>query len=151
MASKAALVIGASRGIGRQIALTLANNGYKVGVAAKTIEHSTKTPGTIYSVTQEITDAGGSAMPIICNVRDISHIDQSVQNCIQQFGQLDVVIYNAGAVLWESVIETPLKKFDLMHEVNVRGAYAMVQSVLPEFVNRRQGHIIVVAPPIYNR
>ena len=83
LAKKAALVIGASRGIGEQIAVTLARNGYKVGVSAKTVTDSEKTPGTIYSVCDRIKSEGGSAIPILCDVRNHDHINKAVDDCIQ--------------------------------------------------------------------
>ncbi|KAJ8302768.1 hypothetical protein KUTeg_019164 [Tegillarca granosa] len=129
---KSSLVIGASRGIGRQIALTLSSNGYKVGVASKTVQSTEKLPGSIHSVVDEIVKSGGEAVPI-------------------QFGGLDLAVYNAGAIMWKKVIDTPLKNFDLMQEVNVRGAYTMLQCVLPHFLQKNSGRIILVSPPIYNR
>ena len=149
--SKSVLIIGASRGIGRQVALTLSQAGYKVGVASKTVVESEKTPGTIYSVTAEIEKQGGSALALPCNTRDERQIEEAVQSCISHFGHLDALVYNAGAILWKKVAETPLKRFDLMHDVNVRGAYCAVQRVLPHFTERKSGRIVLVAPPIYSR
>ncbi|XP_002733003.1 hydroxysteroid dehydrogenase-like protein 2 [Saccoglossus kowalevskii] len=146
-----ALVVGASRGIGRQIAITLAKNGYQVGVAAKTTEESAKLPGTIHSVVNEIQATGGHAIPIVCNVRHEQDIKEAVDTCIKQFGKLDYVIYNAGAITWKKVMDTPLKKFDLMHQVNPRGAYCLVQELLPLFLKQGSGKILLVAPPIYSR
>nr|KAI8762433.1 hydroxysteroid dehydrogenase-like protein 2 [Biomphalaria glabrata] len=148
---KSALVIGATRGIGKQIALKFAENGYKVCVAAKTTEHSDKLPGTIFDVAKEIKDKGGDAKPVKCNVRKEDDIASTVQECIDTYGSLDVAVYNAGAVLWNSVIETPLKRWDLMNEVNARGAFCMVQNILPHMLERKKGRLILVAPPIYNR
>ncbi|XP_078607561.1 hydroxysteroid dehydrogenase-like protein 2 isoform X2 [Branchiostoma floridae x Branchiostoma japonicum] len=146
-----ALVLGASRGIGRQVALTLARAGYQVGVAAKTVQDSPKLPGTIHTVSNEITSGGGHALPISCNVRNPEEINNAVSTCIREFGGLDFAVYNAGAILWEKVIDTPLKRFDLMMDVNVRGAYVMLQAVLPHMLERKAGRILLVAPPIYSR
>ncbi|KAI8520168.1 hypothetical protein Bbelb_034250 [Branchiostoma belcheri] len=146
-----ALVLGASRGIGRQIALTLAGASYRVGVAAKTVQDTPKLPGTIYTVSDEITSRGGHALPIPCNVRNPEEINNAVSKCIREFGGLDFTVYNAGAILWEKVIDTPLKRFDLMMDVNVRGAYVMIQAVLPHMLERKAGRILLVAPPIYSR
>lgn len=148
---KSSLVIGASRGIGRQIALTLSSNGYKVGVASKTVQSTEKLPGSIHSVVDEIVKSGGEAVPIQCNVRKEEDIEKAVQQCINVFGGLDLAVYNAGAIMWKKVIDTPLKNFDLMQEVNVRGAYTMLQCVLPHFLQKNSGRIILVSPPIYNR
>ncbi|XP_033755446.1 hydroxysteroid dehydrogenase-like protein 2 [Pecten maximus] len=148
---KAALVVGASRGIGRQIALSLSKNRYGVGVASKT-ETSTETlPGSIYTVAAEIEAEGGRAEPMVCNTRSEEDIKEAVQKCIKEFGRLDVAVYNAGSITWDKVINTKTKKYDLMNEVNARGAYIMVQEVLPHFLEQKSGKIILVSPPIYNR
>ncbi|OWF53514.1 hydroxysteroid dehydrogenase-like protein 2 [Mizuhopecten yessoensis] len=149
--SKGALVIGASRGIGRQIALTLSRNNYKVGVAAKTAISSDTLPGSIHTVTADIEAEAGRGTPIVCNVRSEEDIKGAVQTCMKEFGRLDVAVYNAGAILWDKVINTNTKRFDLMNEVNARGAYIMVQEVLPHFLEQKSGKIILVSPPIYNR
>ena len=151
MFPKSALVIGASRGIGRQIALTLSEHGYSVGVAAKSTENTEKLPGTIYSVSEEIVKAGGHAIPLKCNVRNIEDIEKATKICLDKFGKLDLLIYNAGSILWEKVTNTPMKKFDLMTDVNIRGAYGAIQSVLPHMLQQKSGRIILVSPPIYSR
>lgn len=148
---KNALVIGASRGIGRQISLTLAKNGYRVGVASKTTEHSEKLPGTIYSVAEEVRNAGGEAISLKCNVRHEAEIRRTVQACIREFGHLDIVVYNAGAILWKKVVDTPLKRFELMMDVNARGAYITIQEVLPHLLERNAGKFLFISPPIYSR
>ena len=150
-ATKAALVIGASRGIGRQIAVTLSQNGYKVGVAAKTTSETQKTPGTIYSVAEEIKNNGGDAIAIPCNVRRHSEVEHAVKSCLDQFGRLDFAVYNAGAIMWEKVLNTPISKFDLMMDVNVRGAYCMIRTLLPYFLQERRGKMLMISPPIYSR
>ena len=148
---KTALVIGASRGIGRQICLTLGSHGYNVTVAAKSVEETDKRPGTIYTVSEEVEQYGVTALPFKCDARSVNDINNSVKASIASFGRLDFAIYNAGAILWRSVAKTPLKNFDLMHEVNTRGAYAMVQAVLPHFLEQKSGRILLIAPPIYSR
>lgn len=148
-----ALVIGASRGIGRTICLAFANAGYNIGVSSRTTLHTAKLPGTIFTTAKEIEKLGlrTSALPIECNVRHVEDINNAVELCSTHFGSLDVVVYNAGAILWEKVIDTPIKKFDLMQDVNIRGAYATIQAVLPYFLGKRSGKIILVSPPIYSR
>ena len=148
---KSALVIGASRGIGRQIAITLARNGYRVGVAAKTVESTPELPGSIYTVSKEIEEHGGTALPIKCNVRNETDITTAVKTCIDTFGGLDYAIYNAGAIKWQKVIDTPVKTFNLLNEVNLKGSYCMIQGVLPYFLKEKKGRILLICPPIYNR
>ena len=150
-ANPTALVIGASRGIGRTICLTFAKAGYNIGVSSRTTEDTAKLPGTIYTTAREVSALGMRAMPIECNVRNIEDINNTVEACTSQFGSLDVVIYNAGAILWNKIIDTPMKKFDLLLDVNVRGAYALTQAVLPSFLEKQHGKIILVSPPIYSR
>ena len=148
---KSALVIGASRGIGRQLAITLSRNNFKVGVAAKSLESTEKLPGSIYTVSKEIEELGGTALPIKCNVRSEEEIDAAVKTCVETFGGLDYAIYNAGAVIWAKVQDTPVRRFSMLNEVNLKGSYCMIQSVLPHFLEQKKGKILLVSPPIYNR
>ena len=148
---KSAIIFGASRGIGRQVALTLSDNGYLVGVAAKTTRSTDKLPGSIHSVVKEIEDRGGTAHPIKCNVRSAGEISSAVTGCLSRFGRLDLAVYNPGVIMWDKVTYTSLKRFDLMYEVNVRGAYIMIQEVLPHFLKQKFGKIVLVSPPIYSR
>ena len=146
-----ALIIGASRGIGKAMCTTFAKAGYNIGVSSRTTKHTAKLPGSIFSTAKEIEQLGSHALPIECNVRNVEDINNAVERCISHFGSLDVTVYNAGAILWNKVIDTPLKRFDLMMDVNVRGAYAMTQAVLPYFLENKCGNMIMVSPPIYSR
>ncbi|KAJ5472344.1 hypothetical protein N7530_006345 [Penicillium desertorum] len=157
-----ALIIGASRGIGRQIAIDLAKNGYAVMLSAKTTsDASTVTPfppdpnssqSTINTVEREIREAGGHAATVAVDVRDAAQIQHAVEETVRVFGKLDVLVYNSGAIWWSSVENTPLKRFKLMQQVNPEGLYATVQAALPFFEKGGwKGRIIVVSPPIYSR
>ncbi|CAG7960090.1 unnamed protein product [Penicillium salamii] len=156
--SQIALVMGASRGIGRQIAIDLARNNYN---AAKTTSDENTTPfppdpnsslSTINTVAREIRESGGRAGTVAVDVRDAAQIQHAVEETIRVFGKLDVLIYNSGAIWWSSVEDTPLKRFKLMQQVNPEGLYATVQAALPIFSkNGWKGRIIVVSPPIYSR
>jgi len=159
-----ALVVGASRGIGRQIAIDLAKEGYAVIVAAKSTSDASKcTPfppdpnssaSTISTVEREIRDAGGEATAISVDTRDFASIERMVQQTIDTYGRLDVLVYNSGAIWWASVEKTPMKRFQLMQRVNVEGLYGVVQASLPHFKQadgKWRGRIIVVSPPIYSR
>ncbi|KAF9238438.1 hypothetical protein DTO006G1_9209 [Penicillium roqueforti] len=156
------LIIGASRGIGRQIAIDLAKNGYAVMLSAKTTsDASTVTPfppdpnssqSTINTVEREIHEAGGHAATVAVDVRDAAQIQHAVDETVRVFGKLDVLVYNSGAIWWSSVEKTPLKRFKLMQQVNPEGLYASVQAALPFFEKGGwKGRIIVVSPPIYSR
>ncbi|OKL56874.1 hypothetical protein UA08_07764 [Talaromyces atroroseus] len=160
MPKPVALVIGASRGIGRQIAIDLARNGYAVVVAAKSTEAqetdlppSSSKHSTITSVTREINDIHhGTATAIPVDTRSITQIDALFAAVERLHGRLDVLIYNAGAIWWSAVESTPVKRFQLMQRVNPEGLYASIQAALPLFArNAWRGRIVVVSPPIYSR
>lgn len=157
-----ALVVGASRGIGRQIAIDLAKNNYKVVVAAKTVSDpspsspfppdSNSPSSTINTVAQEITSLGYTATAIPVDTRSYSSIQSLVDQTIKHYKRLDVLIYNSGAIWWASVESTPMKRFQLMQKVNAEGLYGCVQACLPCFAESEwQGRIVVVCPPIYER
>jgi len=160
--NKVALVVGASRGIGRQVAIDLAKNGYTVVVAAKSTSDAYATKpfppdpnspqSTISTVEREIKEAGGQATAISVDTRDPESIQRMVDQTVKIYGHLDILIYNPGAIWWASVENTPTKRYQLMQSVNALGLYASVQSSLPYFkANGWRGRIIVVSPPIYSR
>ncbi|TLD33294.1 hypothetical protein PspLS_00483 [Pyricularia sp. CBS 133598] len=159
--NKVALVVGASRGIGRQIALDLARNKYKVVVAAKSISDTTKAvpfppnpnspDSTINTVEREIRTGGGDATAVQVDTRDVGSVQRLVEQTIELYGRIDVLIYNSGAIWWASVADTPMKRFQLMQRVNPEGLYATIQATLPHMTKQGQGRIIVVSPPIYSR
>ncbi|KAI1450970.1 short chain dehydrogenase family protein [Annulohypoxylon stygium] len=158
--TKVALVVGASRGIGRQITIDLAKNGYAVVVAAKsTSDAKTVVPfppdpnspqSTISTVEREIIEAGGKATAIPVDVRDFASVQSLVDRTIKTYKRLDVLIYNSGAIWWASVDDTPMKRFQLMQRVNPEGLYGAVQVSLPH-LKKTQGRIVVISPPIYSR
>ncbi|KZL85438.1 short chain dehydrogenase [Colletotrichum incanum] len=160
-ARQVALVVGASRGIGRQIAIDLAKNGYTVVVAAKTTSDASKTTpfppnpnsqqSTISTVAREIHEAGGDATPIAVDVRDQDSVTQLVNQTIERYGRLDVLVYNSGAIWWASVEDTPPKRFQLMQRVNPEGLYLTLHAALPHLKRRGRGRVVVVSPPIYSR
>ena len=119
LAGKVAIITGASRGIGRVMALTFAREGARVVVAAKSEAEKARLPGTIYSVAREVEALGGQALPLRVDVRNVEDIDAMVARTQQQFGRVDILVHNAGALWWQDVADTPLARFDLMHEVNV--------------------------------
>jgi len=145
---KVAIVTGASRGIGRVVALSLAAEGAKVVVAAKTAEPHPKLPGTIHSVAEEIVAAGGLALPLQVNLREEEQIEHMVTRTVEEYGGVDILINNAGARWWHPVTETPAKRFDLVMDVNVRAAFLASRAVLPHMKERGGGHIINMSPPV---
>jgi NAD(P)-dependent dehydrogenase (short-subunit alcohol dehydrogenase family) len=122
---KTVLISGGSRGIGLSIAKKLAVDGANIVLAAKTATPHPNLPGTIYSAAKEIENAGGQCLPCIMDVRNEEQVERAVQATIDRFGKLDILINNASAVHMTGTVETPMKKFDLMNDVNVRGTFML--------------------------
>ncbi|ORY59109.1 short chain dehydrogenase [Pseudomassariella vexata] len=158
---RVALVVGASRGIGRQVAIDLAKNGYAVIVSAKSTSDAQKLhpfppdpnspQSTISTVQREIVDAGGDATAIPVDTCDFARVQNLINKTIEAYGRLDVLVYNSGAIWWAPVKDTPMKRFQLMQRVNPEGLYGTVQAALPYLKKHGTGRIIVVSPPIYSR
>ncbi|KAF2735100.1 NAD(P)-binding protein [Polyplosphaeria fusca] len=160
--TQVALIVGASRGIGRQLAIDLSRSGYVVVVAAKTTSDASKAhpfppdpnshQSTISTVEREIREAGFEASAVTVDTRDFDSIQRMVDETIRIYGRLDILVYNSGAIWWASVENTPMKRFQLMQKVNVEGLYGTIQACLPRFRdNGWKGRVIVVSPPIYSR
>ena len=145
---RVAIITGASRGIGRVIALKLAREGVKIVLAAKTVEPNPKLPGTILTVAEEIRELGGEALPIQTDVRDEEQIKAMVDQTVEKFGRVDILLNNAGALWWYPVKDTPPNKFDLIMDVNVRGSFVASHYVLPHMMKQKWGHIINMSPPV---
>ena len=147
-AGKVAFVTGASRGVGKAIALALARNGCDVVIAAKTVDADPRIPGTIGETAREVEALGRRALPLALDVRDDAAVERSVKAALDKLGRVDFLVNNAGALYWQSVTDTPLKKFDLVMDVNVRGAFACTHHVLPAMRAQKFGHILMMSPPI---
>jgi citronellol/citronellal dehydrogenase len=145
---RVAIITGASRGIGRALAVGLARQGCHITVAAKSVEASERLPGSIFSVAQEVEAAGAEALPVQMDVRDADQIDAMIARTMERFGRIDIVINNAGALWWQPLLETPPKRFDLVMGVNARAACLVSKAALPHLIARRWGHIINMSPPI---
>jgi citronellol/citronellal dehydrogenase len=145
---RAAIVSGASRGIGRAIALGLARAGCGVVIAAKSTEPREKLPGSIHTVAAEVEALGGQALPVQVDVRDEAQIEAMVARARERFGRIDVLINNAGALHWQGILDTPAKRFDLVMAVNARAAFLCSRAVLPAMIERLWGHIINMSPPL---
>jgi citronellol/citronellal dehydrogenase len=145
---RVAFVTGASRGVGKALALRLAAEGCDVVVAAKTAEVDPKLPGTIHETAAEIEALGRRALAVKLDVRDDAAVEQVVAQAMQQFGRVDFLVNNAGALYWRSMAETPLKRFDLVMGVNARGAFACTRHVLPAMLAQKFGHILMLSPPV---
>ncbi|XP_044308393.1 hydroxysteroid dehydrogenase-like protein 2 [Varanus komodoensis] len=141
-------ITGASRGIGKAIALKAAKDGANIVIAAKTgVPHRTL-PGTIYTAAEEIEAAGGKALPCIVNVREEDQITEAVDQAVQKFGGIDILVNNASAISLTGTLETPTKKVDLMMSANTRGTYLTSKICLPHLKKSKIGHILNISPPI---
>ena len=149
---KRIFITGGSRGIGLAIALRAAADGAHVAIAAKTSEHNPKLPGTIHSAAEEIRAAGGTALPIQCDLRDENQIAEAVAQAAKEFGGIDILINNASAINLTRTEDTPAKRFDLMFDVNVRGTFLTSQAALPHLRESaeagRNPHILTLSPPL---
>jgi citronellol/citronellal dehydrogenase len=145
---RVAIVTGASRGIGRALALGLAKAGCHIVIAAKSITSTEKLPGSIFSVAREVEALGAGALPIQVDLRDEQQIDNLAARTRERFGRIDLLINNAGALYWNSLTETPAKRFDLVMAVNVRAAFLCCKAVLPAMIEQRWGHVINMSPPL---
>ena len=149
---KRIFITGGSRGIGLAIALRAARDGALVAIAAKTAEPNPKLPGTIYSAAEEIKAAGGTALPIQCDLRDETQIAAAVAQAAAEFGGIDILINNASAINLTRTEETPAKRFDLMFDVNVRGTFLTSQAAIPFLRDSaeagRNPHILNLSPPL---
>ncbi|HVT61747.1 MAG TPA: NAD(P)-dependent oxidoreductase [Thermoanaerobaculia bacterium] len=145
---KTLFITGASRGIGKAIALRAAADGANVVVAAKTAEPHPKLPGTIYSAAAEIEAAGGRALAIAVDIRDESRVAASVEQAVAAFGGIDILVNNASAISLTGTLETPMKRFDLMWGVNARGTFACAQACLPHLLAAANPHILMLSPPL---
>ncbi len=144
-------ISGGSRGIGLAIAIRAARDGANVAIAAKTTEPHPKLPGTIHSAAAEIENAGGKALPIACDIRDEAAVHAAVDATVAAFGGIDILVNNASAISLTGTDATPMKRFDLMFGVNVRGTFLCAQACLPHLRKSagagRNPHILTLAPP----
>uniref|UniRef100_A0AAX7VJM8 Hydroxysteroid dehydrogenase-like protein 2 n=1 Tax=Astatotilapia calliptera TaxID=8154 RepID=A0AAX7VJM8_ASTCA len=141
-------ITGASRGIGKAIALKAARDGANIVIAAKTAEPHPKLPGTIYTAAQEVEAAGGKALPCVVDIRDEQQIGDAVQKAVDAFGGIDILVNNASAISLTGTLETHMKKVDLMLGINLRGTYLTSKLVIPHLLKSRNPHILNLSPPL---
>jgi citronellol/citronellal dehydrogenase len=141
-------ITGASRGIGLAIALRAARDGANIVIAAKTQEPHPKLPGTIYTAAKEIESAGGRALPLAVDIRNDSQVADAVSRTVKTFGGIDILVNNASAISLTNTPETDMKRFDLMHQINTRGAYLCSKMCMPHLASSPNPHILMLAPPL---
>jgi citronellol/citronellal dehydrogenase len=145
---KTLFITGASRGIGKAIALRAAADGANIVIAAKTVEPHPKLPGTIHTAAEEIEAAGGRALPLPVDVRNEDEIAVAAAKAAETFGKIDILVNNASAISLTGTLATPMKRFDLMFGVNVRGTYACSQALIPYLEKTVNPHILTLSPPL---
>ena len=148
MQNKTVFITGASRGIGKAMALRLAKEGANIVIAAKSVEEDPRLGGTIYSAAEEVEAAGGKALAIQLDIRFEDQIQSAVHKAMDTFGSIDVLINNASAIQLTNTENTEAKRFDLMHSINVRGTFLMTKHCIPHLKRGKNPHIITLSPPI---
>jgi citronellol/citronellal dehydrogenase len=148
MSRRVLFITGGSRGIGLAIALRAARDGANVTIAAKTDKPHPKLPGTIHTAAEEIERAGGKALPIVCDIRDEAQAVEAVRQAVERFGGIDICVNNASAVQLTGTLETDMKRFDLMHQINTRGTFLVSKLCIPHLKKAQNPHILNLAPPL---
>ncbi len=146
--SKTLFITGASRGIGKEIALRAARDGANIAVIAKTDTPHPKLPGTIHTTVEEIEAAGGHGLALKVDIRDERQLAEAVERTVAHFGGLDILVNNASAINLTPTLHTPMRRFDLMFGVNVRGTFAASQACLPHLQAADNPHILTLSPPL---
>ena len=144
---KTLFITGASRGIGLAIALRAARDGANIVIAAKSDVPNPKLPGTIHTAAAAVAAADGHALPIRCDIREEDEVRAAVQQTVSHFGGIDVLVNNASAIWLRGALDTPMKRFDLMQQVNARGTFLCAQACLPHLLKAPNPHILTLAPP----
>src|SRR6476619_5944259 len=147
LSGKTLFITGASRGIGRAIALRAARDGANVAIASKSSVPNPRLPGTIHSVAAEVEAAGGRALALQCDIREEDQVQAAVAATVDAFGGLDILVNNASAIWLRGTLDTPMKRFDLMQQVNARGSFLCAQACLPWLLQAPNPHILTLAPP----
>jgi citronellol/citronellal dehydrogenase len=144
---KTLFITGASRGIGLAIARRAGRDGANVVIAAKSAVPNPKLPGTIYTAAGEVAAAGGHALAVACDIREEEQVHAAVAQAVERFGGIDILVNNASAIWLRGALDTPMKRFDLMQQVNSRGSFLCAQACLPHLLKSANPHILTLAPP----
>ncbi|MDD3764039.1 MAG: NAD(P)-dependent oxidoreductase [Nevskiales bacterium] len=146
--AKTLFITGGSRGIGEAIALRAARDGANVVIAAKTAEPHPKLPGTIYTVAEAIERAGGKALPVVCDIREEDQVRHAVEQAVETFGGIDILVNNASAISLTGTLQTDMKRYDLMNGINARGTFLSAKCCLPYLQKADNPHILTLSPPL---
>ena len=147
LSGKTLFITGASRGIGLAIALRAARDGANVAIAAKSAVPNPKLPGTIHTAAEAVEAAGGRALALRCDIREEEQVRAAVAKTVETFGGIDILVNNASAIWLRGTLDTPIRRFDLMQQVNARGTFLCAQACLPHLLQAPNPHILTLAPP----
>lgn len=146
--NKTVIITGASRGIGKAIGLRLAREGANIVIASKSVEENPKLGGTIYSAAAEMEAAGGKALAVQCDIRFEDQVQSVINQAVEKFGGIDILINNASAISLTNTEQTEPKRFDLMHDINVRGTFFVSKACIPHLKSSSNAHILTLSPPL---
>ena len=146
--NKTVIMSGGSRGVGLEIAKALGKDGANIAILAKTTEPHPTLPGTIFTAADEIEEVGGTALPIVCDIRYEDQVEAAVEATVNKFGGIDICINNASAIHLTDTVNTPMKRYDLMHNINVRGTFMLSQKCIPHLIKGDNSHILTLSPPL---
>jgi len=148
LTDKTLFITGASRGIGKAIALRAARDGANIAIAAKTAEPHPKLEGTIFTAAEEIEAAGGKALPLVVDVREETAVKEAIDKTAETFGGFDILVNNASAIQLTPLSQTDMKRFDLMHQINTRGTMVCCKHAIPHLAKSENPHILTLSPPL---
>ena len=146
--NKTVIMSGGSRGVGLEIAKALGKDGANIAILAKTTEPHPTLPGTIFTAADEIEEVGGTALPIVCDIRYEDQVEAAVEETVNKFDGIDICINNASAIHLTDTVNTPMKRYDLMHNINVRGTFMLSQKCIPHLIKGDNSHILTLSPPL---
>ena len=146
--NKTVIMSGGSRGVGLEIAKALGKDGANIAILAKTTEPHPTLPGTIFTAAEDIEEVGGTALPIVCDIRYEDQVEAAVEETAGKFGGIDICINNASAIHLTDTVNTPMKRYDLMHNINVRGTFMLSQKCIPHLIKGDNAHILTLSPPL---
>jgi citronellol/citronellal dehydrogenase len=150
LSARTIVITGASRGIGHAIAMRAAADGANIVIAAKTTEPHPKLPGTIYTAAADVEAAGGKALAVATDIRDEAQVDAAIAATVDRFGGIDILVNNASAISLTGTIDTPMKRFDLMHQINTRGTFLCTQKAVPHLARSENPHVLNISPPLHS-